>query len=274
MESKSQTSKLEEEVKSLKALVSQLLNIGYPHSNTSVTPSHPTTPLNNAHNNSISLQNLSNSFLLSALDKQRNLPMRYGNDTENEMFKPLQQHFNDMLKLDTAAVDGRNGVTQKDLNYMNAMSDNGDCTLVQMEKSNFELRRELQDALANNKQAGKMIQTYAIHHHLRINWILTDFHVFFLLLFFSLEYKLQHLQKTQANSGDNNNVITISTGRPSPPPPPTTSSSSSIQTNNNLPHHEDFNNPTKIQFTDQSAKVTSNGRRTSTVNLVGPVTDL
>lgn len=158
MESKGQTSKLEEEVKSLKALVSQLLNIGYPHSNASVTPSNPPTPLNNAHNNSISLQNLSNSFLLSALDKQRNLPMRYGNDAENELFKPLQQHFNDMLKLDTTVVDGRNGVTQKDLNYMNAMSENGDCTLVQMERSNFDLRRELQDALANNKQAGKKIQ--------------------------------------------------------------------------------------------------------------------
>lgn len=100
------------------------------------------------------------------------------------------------------------------------------------------------------------------------------FRILMCFFIFSLEYQLQHLQKTQANSADNNNVITISTGRPSPPPPPTTSSSSSIQTNNNLPHHEDFNNPTKIQFTEQTAKVTSNGRRTSTINLVGPVTDL
>lgn len=84
----------------------------------------------------------------------------------------------------------------------------------------------------------------------------------------SLEYQLQHLQKAQLNVADTNNVVTISTAlsrlaQPSPP-----------HSNNNLSHHEDFNNPTKIQFNEQSAKVTANGRRTSTVNLIGPVTDL
>lgn len=157
-ETKSQTARLEEEVKSLKALISHLMSTGNAYSNTTLTPSNPPTPLNNAHNNSISLQNLSNSYLLSAYDKQRNSTTRYGTDVDNDLLKVHQPHFRD-LKIDTSPISERNGLPPKELSFMNALNDtNGECTLVQMEKDNLELRRELQDALANNKQAGKKIQ--------------------------------------------------------------------------------------------------------------------
>lgn len=187
------------------------------------------------------------------------------------------------MRIDSSPVAERNGVPQKELSFLN--DTNGECTLVQMEKDNLELRRELQDALANNKQAGKKIQKW-VSRKMRANgrakigrreeyaWLAITWcylsHIWaelklahFVHPIASLEYQLQSLQKAQLNVADTNNVVTISTSQPSPP-----------HSNNNLSHHEDFNNPTKIQFNEQSAKVTANGRRTSTVNLIGPVTDL
>lgn len=146
---------MEEEVKSLKTLVSHLVSGANTYPNTAVTPSNPATPLNNAHHNSISLQNLSNSYTLSAYDKQRNVSPRYSDADNDLLLKVHQQQFRDM-KIDSSPVTERNGVPQKDSSFLN--DTNGECTLVQMEKDNLELRRELQDALANNKQAGKKIQ--------------------------------------------------------------------------------------------------------------------
>lgn len=141
-------------MRSLKHFVSQLVHSSYPNAN---TPVNASTPLNHAQNNSISLQNLSNSLILSAYDKQRQLSQRYGcNETDTDV--PIQQRFQDMLKLDSSPAAERNGVAQNDLNYSNANNDNnGDLTLIQMEKDNLELRRGLHDALANSKQADQMI---------------------------------------------------------------------------------------------------------------------
>lgn len=135
---------------------------GNPYPNATLTPSNPATPLNNAHNNSISLQNLSNSYILSAYDKQRNASTRYGTSVDNDLLKVHQQQFRDM-KIDSSPVAERNGMPQKELSFLSTLNDtNGECTLVQMEKDNLELRRELQDALANNKQAGKKIQKWVV----------------------------------------------------------------------------------------------------------------
>lgn len=147
-------------MRSLKTLVAQLLHSGY--ANTALNPNTPmnvSTPLNNAHNNSISLQNSSNPLILSAYDKQRHLSNRYGNNNmDTDVLKPIQQRFQDMLKVDSSPIAERNGSAQNDLNYTNANNDNnGDLTLIQMEKDNLELRRGLQDALANSKQADQMI---------------------------------------------------------------------------------------------------------------------
>lgn len=79
---------------------------------------------------------------------------------------------------------------------------------------------------------------------------------------YSLEYHLQNLQKCQMNmNNDNNNVVTITTGH------------SLQQTNNNPNNHDDFYHARK-QFVKQPSKVTTNSNGTSTINLIGPVTDL
>lgn len=81
-------------------------------------------------------------------------------------------------------------------------------------------------------------------------------------MIYSLEYRLQNLQKCQMNmNNDNNNVVTITTGH------------SLQQTNNNPNNHDEFHNARK-QFVKQPSKVTTNSNGTSTINLIGPVTDL
>lgn len=84
-------------------------------------------------------------------------------NNESVVIDPDQ--FNELLKeeqMKYANGDGNGiGDTRQNINdiYVNGDdADVGNGTLVQMEKDNLDLRRELQDALANRKQADKKIQ--------------------------------------------------------------------------------------------------------------------
>lgn len=78
-----------------------------------------------------------------------------------------QDQFNELLKAEqmkymNGDVNGIDGARQNTNEiYVNGGDENdvGNGTLVQMEKDNLDLRRELQDALATKKQADKKIQT-------------------------------------------------------------------------------------------------------------------
>lgn len=74
-----------------------------------------------------------------------------------------QDQFNEILKAEQMKYlngDGNvNGQNTNEIYINGADSDVGNGTLVQMEKDNLDLRRELQDALATKKQADKKIQT-------------------------------------------------------------------------------------------------------------------
>lgn len=80
-----------------------------------------------------------------------------------------QDQFNELLKAEQMKYVNGDGVNVNGIGdarqntneiYVNGDdNDVGNGTLVQMEKDNLDLRRELQDALANKKHADKKIQT-------------------------------------------------------------------------------------------------------------------
>lgn len=160
-EMKNQVTKLEDEVKMLKNLVSHFLNIG--HANTSAT-SHQTSALNTSDRNFLR-QNSANRTSVSTNESQNrnSFSLKYGTlsqEDDNDPLRPIQQQFNELLKEDNHNFN-RNNIAQHpndDIYTTNTANDNHESTIVQMEKDNLELRRELQDARASNKQADKKIQ--------------------------------------------------------------------------------------------------------------------
>lgn len=165
-EMKVQVSKLEDEVSSLKSLISHSLNFNHSNAN------NPAMPLNAPERNFMR-QNSSNRPSLSPSDnqKRRSFPLKYGivsqDEDNSDILRPLQQQFNEMLNESDNRNFNRNHIAQhhKAELYANTTNDSHESTIVQMEKENLELRRrdeelrrELQDARASNKQADKKIQ--------------------------------------------------------------------------------------------------------------------
>lgn len=163
---KVQVSKLEDEVSSLKSLISHSLNFNHANAN------NPAMPLNASERNFMR-QNSSNRPSLSPSDnqKRRSFPLKYGivsqDEDNSDILRPLQQQFNEMLNESDNRNFNRNHIAQhhKAELYANTTNDSHESTIVQMEKENLELRRrdeelrrELQDARASNKQADKKIQ--------------------------------------------------------------------------------------------------------------------
>lgn len=88
--------------------------------------------------------------------KRRSLHLNYGTqmqDDENDMLRPMQQKLNELIK------DEHFNRSNSDQFASNAETENHDHTIVvQMEKDNLDLRRELQDTRASKKLADKKIQ--------------------------------------------------------------------------------------------------------------------
>lgn len=190
---KSHISKLEDEVRMLKGLVSHFLNMGHaqtvnstqsPYTNTNNvnTPNNnnnQTMPLNVIADRNVLRPNSStNRTSVSPSDSQKrqnaNFPLKYGTinsesaDATDQMHL-MQQQFNELLNDDHLNFNHFNNNSTNALGqqqqypndvdvYADVTTENHDCTIVQMEKDNLELRRELQDARASNKQADKKIQ--------------------------------------------------------------------------------------------------------------------
>lgn len=144
LETKAQVTKLEEEVQSLRKLMSHMMNFGT--SNTSLNMACQSSPIHSTDNNSNRL-NASNQ-------NRRSLCINYGTikDEKLDQIRPMQQQFNDLLKEDN--FNHHNNSDQ----YSNTDNENHDMTIVQMEKDNIDLRRELQDTRASKKHADKKIQ--------------------------------------------------------------------------------------------------------------------
>lgn len=198
---KNHISKLDEEVRMMKGLLSHFLNLG--HAQMAVSSNQqqqqqqqpytnnnhgPTMPLNAiADRNVLRPNSTLNLTSVSPSDNQKrqqaNFPLKYGtihSDSGGDVADPMQlmqQQFNELLKDDHANFNRCNNNTNNtnsnsnnnlatvqpqfpsDIDvYANAPTENHECTIVQMEKDNIELRRELQDARASNKQADKKIQ--------------------------------------------------------------------------------------------------------------------
>lgn len=86
---------------------------------------------------------------------------------ENDILQPMQDQLNEILKAEQIKYTNNNGIAESlhDAQTQNgffaaAETDLNDDAIVQMEKDNLDLRRELQDALTNKKQADMKIQTY------------------------------------------------------------------------------------------------------------------
>lgn len=190
-EMKSHISKLEDEVRILKGIVSHFLNMGHAqtvnanqqsYNNSQMMPSNVIADRNVLRSNS-SINRASVSPSDSQKRQNANFPLKYGTinsdstDATDQMHL-MQQQFNELLKDDhsnfnhfnnnssgsttTNAMNQQQQPNQQYPNdvdvYTDATTENHECTIVQMEKDNLELRRELQDARASNKQADKKIQ--------------------------------------------------------------------------------------------------------------------
>lgn len=156
-ETRNHITKLEEEIKTLRTLVTHALKCG---------------PLNAANSTASTLPVSSQStpFDASTLaddrgymrlnrqqppnEKRRSWCINYGatvnQEDESDQLRPIQQQFNDLMSQE-------NNKLNEDL-YENSENLNHDSTIVQMEKENLELRRGLQDAIANKTIADKKIQ--------------------------------------------------------------------------------------------------------------------
>lgn len=162
-EMKNQVTKLEDEVKMLKNLVSHFLNIG--HANPSASPLNQSSTLNASTDRNFVRQNSTHRTPVPANETQKHhsFSLKYGTlnqEDDNDPLRPIQQQFNELLKEDNHNFN-RNNIAQHqndDIYTTDAANDNHESTIVQMEKDNLELRRELQDARASNKQADKKIQ--------------------------------------------------------------------------------------------------------------------
>lgn len=163
-EMKNQIVKLEDEVKTMKSIVSHLLNFGgHSNSSTPFNQSTQSTPLNVGDRNFLP-QNSMNRSSVSPNDSQnrRSFTIKSRNiqDDDTNLMRPIQQQFNELLKEDNLNFS-RNNMAQhsSDEIYANTANDEThDHNIVQMEKDNLELRRELEDARATNKQADRRIQ--------------------------------------------------------------------------------------------------------------------
>lgn len=244
--------KLEDELKSLRSLLSQSLNFG----RTNATA----TPTNNSfagvgdrgfirHN--ADLRNYSNDR-----SKRHSLNLHYGiiNQEDGVLSSPLfhndidhvQKQFNEILKTDELNYNmnggpGKDGYTKNNVqngHHSVSARDVNDGQLLQMEKDNLELRRELQDALATKKHADTKIQT------------------------------LESLVKTLQTKipPDQNNVITITTHSTS-----RNANANSTATDGKASSVQP-QVATQIQSIVPRSNAITNG--TSTINLSGPVTDL
>lgn len=167
---KNQVSKLEDEVKSLKSVLAHSLNVGR------LSPSSIAANLNNSFGNERVFMRQSSNYSNrnSSHDRQKrhSLGINYnpilpddsnimnggGIGSENEL---NQDQLNELLKNEQNIYVNGNVGNPDIMNggYIDGENDLNDGTLVQMEKDNLELRRELQDALANKKHADKKIQT-------------------------------------------------------------------------------------------------------------------
>lgn len=155
-ETKTHITKLEEEIKTLKTLVSHVLKYGSPNTapNSSLnlsSNSNQSTPLNATltSDRSFLRQNSNSSHrqpLPNDSQKRRSWCLNYGTvnvEDDPDQMRPIQQQFKELMN---------------DELYTNSDNLNHDSTIVQMEKENLELRRGLQDAIANNKISDKKIQ--------------------------------------------------------------------------------------------------------------------
>lgn len=173
-ETKGQMTRLDEEVKSLRALLMHALN----YERTNSTPVPNKAMPNDRH---VFLRQNSGSSVRSTpqdRSKRHSICLNYGTMHQddpvllNGIAESLcnnenvidREQFNELLKEEQMKYvngDG-NGDGRQNPNeiYVNGDdNDVGNGTLVQMEKDNLDLRRELQDALATKKQADKKIQT-------------------------------------------------------------------------------------------------------------------
>lgn len=154
LETRAHVSKLEEEVQTLKTLCSHLMNVEQANHSTSMNIGTQSTPTN-ASDTIINRYNSTSNHL--SKQKRHSLCLNYENmvpDLNNDMLRPMQQKFNDMLIKDENTNFNRSHNDQ----YANAENENHDLTIIQMEKDNLDLRRELQDTRDSKKQADKRIQ--------------------------------------------------------------------------------------------------------------------
>lgn len=167
--------KLEDELKSLRSLLSQSLNFGR-------TNAVVSTPTNNSFGGVVDRgfirQNADLRNYSSDRSKRHSLNLHYGtiNQEDRALSSPLfhndidhvQKQFHELLKTDELKYNMNGGSGNNDGYLKNniqnghhsaSVRDGNDGQLLQMEKDNLELRRELQDALATKKHADTKIQT-------------------------------------------------------------------------------------------------------------------
>lgn len=191
-ETKGQIARLEEEVKSLRVLLMHALNVD--RTNQTSNPVHP-PQLNKSlpMDRHVFLRQNSNASIRSTpqdRSKRHSLNLNYGTVHQddsalmNGFAETLfdndsvidQDKFNELLKEEqmkyvngngaattTTSVNSNGELARQSTNEIYVNGDDNDAlgngALVQMEKDNLDLRRELQDALANKKHADKKIQT-------------------------------------------------------------------------------------------------------------------
>lgn len=179
---KNHISKLDDEVRMLKSLLSHFLNTQQQQPYTSATNNNnQTMPLNVIADRNVMRPNSTPSRTsVSPSDSQKrqpaNFPQKFSTiNSENvgnvaDPMQLMQQQFNELLKEEHVNRCNNNANNNNNLaivqqpysndidDYATAATENHECTIVQMEKDNIELRRELQDARASNKQADKKIQ--------------------------------------------------------------------------------------------------------------------
>lgn len=160
---------MEDEIKSLRALLSHVLNT---LSTTSARPSAAYHPLQSTNSFNESDYNRSPSQH-HRQSRPPSLNLSYGtishDDTlgfsaESELIKPMNQQFNDIRKAEKLRYSQNNGkhesATRQNSDprdeYIDA-TEQHDVRIIQMEKDEIGLRQELQHAIASKKQAENKI---------------------------------------------------------------------------------------------------------------------
>lgn len=174
VETKNHVTKLEDEIKSLRSLLSHTLNFG--RTNPVITPSNSFSTDRNFMRQTSNLRNTNGDR-----QKRHSFSLNYGTinqddgglngplfHSETDILQPMQEQLNELIKGEKLKY-GINGAATDDTHSKNKLqnghypSDDGvvnDLQLLQMEKDNLELRRELQDAIANKKHADNKIHAY------------------------------------------------------------------------------------------------------------------